>query len=81
MRVWNVDLPLSDKDGIVEEGIQRLQAFYKRIGMPTTLSDANIPEDKLRFMAENSFVGERTHLGNFKKLYVDDVEKIYRLAL
>ncbi len=80
-RVWNVDLPLSDKEGIVEEAILRLQAFYKRIGMPTTLADAGIPGDKLRFMAENAFVGERTHLGNFQKLYVGDVEKIYRLAL
>ena len=81
VRVWNVDLPLSDKEGIVEEAIQRLQAFYKRIGMPTTLADANIADDKLRFMAENAFVGEKSHLGNFKKLSADDVEKIYRLAL
>ena len=81
VRVWNVDLPLSDKEGSVEEAIQRLQAFYKRIGMPTTLADANIADDKLRFMAENAFVGEKSHLGNFKKLSAADVEKIYRLAL
>ena len=76
VRVWDVSLPLSDKEGIVLEGIKRLEAFYKRIGMPTRLSDLKIGKDKLRFMAENSLVGERTHLGNFMKLYADDVEKI-----
>ena len=81
VRVWDVSLPLSDKEGIVLEGIKRLEAFYKRIGMPTRLSDLKIGKDKLRFMAENSLVGERTHLGNFMKLYADDVEKIYNLAL
>jgi len=81
VRVWDVDLPLSDKEGIVDEAIQRLQAFYKRIGMPTRLSDVGIGKDKLRFMAENSLVGERSYLGNFLKLYADDVENIYKLAL
>ena len=81
VRVWDVSLPLSDKESIVLEGIKRLEAFYKRIGMPTRLSDLKIGKDKLRFMAENSLVGERTHLGNFMKLYADDVEKIYNLAL
>ena len=81
IRVWDVSLPLEDKDSIVEEAINRLQNFYRRIGMPTSLTEAKIGKDKLRFMAEKALFGERTHLGNFKKLYVDDVEKIYHLAL
>ncbi|PKL22479.1 MAG: NADH-dependent alcohol dehydrogenase [Spirochaetae bacterium HGW-Spirochaetae-4] len=81
IRVWDVSFPLEDKDSIVEEAINRLQNFYRRIGMPTSLTEAKIGKDKLRFMAEKALFGERTHLGNFKKLYVDDVEKIYHLAL
>ncbi|MEA5032083.1 MAG: iron-containing alcohol dehydrogenase [Sphaerochaeta sp.] len=81
IRVWDVSLPLEDKDSIVEEAINRLQNFYRRIGMPTSLTEVKIGKDKLRFMAEKALFGERTHLGNFKKLYVDDVEKIYHLAL
>ncbi|PKL28186.1 MAG: NADH-dependent alcohol dehydrogenase [Spirochaetae bacterium HGW-Spirochaetae-2] len=81
IRVWDVSLPLEDKDSIVEEAITRLQNFYRRIGMPTSLTEVKIGKNKLRFMAEKALFGERTHLGNFKKLYVDDVEKIYHLAL
>ena len=77
-RVWDVDL--GDKDRMVEVAIEKLENFYKIIGMPIRLSDANIGDENIRVMAEKSYEG-RTKLGQFEELSIDDVEKILRLAL
>ena len=53
IRVWDVDLSLDDKDAIVKEGIRRLMEWSKSIGMPTTLTEANIPFDKFEEMVDN----------------------------
>jgi alcohol dehydrogenase YqhD (iron-dependent ADH family) len=79
-RVWDVDLTFDDKDRMVEVAIEKLENFYKIIGMPIRLSDANIGDENIRVMAEKSYEG-RTKLGQFEELSIDDVEKILRLAL
>ncbi len=79
-RVWDVSLTLDDKDTLIETAIERLENFYRNIGMPVRLSDAEISNENVRKMAESAMIG-RTSIGNFKKLYADDVEKILKLAL
>ncbi|NCD34381.1 MAG: iron-containing alcohol dehydrogenase [Spartobacteria bacterium] len=80
LRVWDISLPLEDKDGIVMAAIERLEAFYRSIGMPTRLSDLKIGDENLRKMAESALIVS-DHVGNFKKLKADDIENIYKLAL
>jgi hypothetical protein len=80
IRVWDVSLPVEDKEGVFTAAVDRLEAFYRSIGMPVRLSEADIGPENLRKMAETAMIGS-SHLGNFKKLYADDIEKIYRLAL
>jgi alcohol dehydrogenase YqhD (iron-dependent ADH family) len=79
-RVWDVDLTYDDKETVVEVAIEKLENFYKSIGMPIRLSDVNIGDENIRQMAENAFLG-RTKLGSFETFNADDVEKILRLAL
>jgi len=79
-RVFNVDFSFDNKEQIVFEMIERLEAWYVRMGLPTRLSHANIGSDQLREMADKCMVG-RTHVGNFQKLTADDVYEIYKLAL
>lgn len=79
-RVWDVDLTYDDKETMVEVAIEKLENFYKSIGMPIRLSDVNIGDENIRQMAENAFLG-RTKLGSFETFNADDVEKILRLAL
>ncbi|MGQ9779625.1 MAG: iron-containing alcohol dehydrogenase [Bacillota bacterium] len=78
VRVWDVDLPFADQEGIVLEGIRRLTEFFRVIGLPTTLKELGIPEDRLEEMAARCTC--RGPLGNFKKLGKEDVLAIYRLA-
>ena len=78
VRVWDVDLPFADQEGIVLEGIRRLAEFFRSIGLPTTLKELGVPEDRLEEMAARCT--SRGPVGSLKKLAKEDVLAIYRLA-
>jgi alcohol dehydrogenase YqhD (iron-dependent ADH family) len=78
VRIWNVDIALEDHDRIILEAINRITQFFKSIGLPTTLKELGIPEDRLAEMAERCT--KNGPVGNFMKLEKDDVLKIYQLA-
>ncbi len=77
-RVWDVEPDFRNVGKTVLEGIRRLEGFYKGIGLPTTLEEANIPCDRLEEMAEKCTV--RGPRGNFVPLRKDDVLEILKLA-
>ncbi|MCC8089558.1 MAG: iron-containing alcohol dehydrogenase [Rikenellaceae bacterium] len=79
-RVFDVSLAYDDKSRIINEMIERLENWYKSMGLPVRLSDLGIGEDKLRAMAEKC-VENRGTVGQFKKLNADDIYNIYILAL
>lgn len=77
-RVWGVDV-IGDRESIALEGIKRMERFFKRIGMPTTLKDAGIIEDRFEEMAEKA-VALTGVIGGFVKLDKNDIIEIYKLA-
>ncbi len=79
-RVFDVSLPLDDADAIVAEMIERLEGWYRRMGLPVRLPDAGIGSDRLGQMAARCVEGRGT-VGNFMKLSESDVAAIYALAL
>ena len=80
VRVFGVDYAPGEEELIIEEGIRRLEAFYRSLGLPVRLRDAGIDDARLEEMAGKSMVG-CDFLGNFKKLGREDVANILRLAL
>jgi len=80
-RVFDVDYSMDQMERVIEEGLNRLEAFYKSIGLPVRLSELKIGEDKLREMADKCVMGQDGGIGNFRKLFADDIYNIYRLAL
>jgi alcohol dehydrogenase YqhD (iron-dependent ADH family) len=72
-----------DPDALIQEGIARLRDFFGKMGLPGTLSELGIGEDRLEEMAKKS-TGEafgREHpIGGLKKLYWRDVLEIYNLV-
>ena len=79
VRVMDVDLPYSDPQAIIMEGIRRLEKFYTSIGMPTRLAHADIPADRFKEMAAKAVeFGAR---GNLLAVTRDDVENIYKLMV
>lgn len=80
-RVWNVDYNVWDPEKTALEGIRRLEAFFKSIGLPTRLSELNIGEDRLEEMADKCTDSDRATTGKFVKLKKEDVYNILKLAL
>lgn len=77
-RVWNVEINLNDIEETALQGIEMTKTFFKNIGMPVSLSEANIPNDRFEEMASKAT--ERGPLGNFVKLYKEDIINIFNLA-
>ena len=83
VNVMGVEGSYRDPDAIVQEGIARLRTFFKRMGLPGTLAELGIGEDRLEEMAKKATgaaFGEESPLGGFKKLYWQDVLAIYKLV-
>ncbi|WP_368503437.1 iron-containing alcohol dehydrogenase [Alkalihalophilus sp. As8PL] len=78
-RVLGVDpTGKSDRD-IALEGIEKLSAFWTKIGAPNRLADYDIDRSQIERMA--GIAAENGEFGNFKKLNKEDVEKILTAAL
>ncbi len=75
-RVWDVDTGLDDLEGTALEGISRVEAFYKEIGLPANLGEIGIGEDRFEEMAAKCV--ESGSIGQFRKLNKDDIVEIYR---
>ncbi len=60
------------------EGIKRFKHFYHSLGLPVSLKDLGVPEDRLEEMAAKCTA--KGPVGNFKKLSKQDVVNIYKLA-
>lgn len=56
----------------------RLENFYKDIGLPTRLNEVNIPNDRFEEMAEKCV--DRGPSVNFVKLNKRDIISIYKIA-
>jgi alcohol dehydrogenase len=77
-RVWDVEPDFNHPERTAQEGIERMKSFFKFIGLPVSLSDANIPDDRLEEMAAKC-AGEGA-IGGFVRLNKNDVLNILKLA-
>lgn len=78
VRVFGVSMTLTDKELVVKQGIQKLEEFYYSLALPVYLKEVDIPDDRLKEMAEKCC--KKGPQGNFKKLYENDVLEILKLA-
>lgn len=83
VNVMGVEECFRDPESIVLEGIQRLEDFFRFLGLPVTLGELGIDDSNLEFMAKKAAgftEGTEKPLGGLKKLYWHDVLEIYKLA-
>ncbi|MDY0027702.1 MAG: iron-containing alcohol dehydrogenase [Candidatus Humimicrobiaceae bacterium] len=78
VRVWDVEPDFYDIEKVALEGIKKLENFFREIGLPVTLKEANIPYDRFDEMARKCT--EMGPVGNFIKLNKDDVLKILEIS-
>ncbi|MCL2343416.1 MAG: iron-containing alcohol dehydrogenase [Firmicutes bacterium] len=80
VNVMGVEGSYRDPDALVLEGISRLREFFRKMGLPATLSELGIGEDRLEEMAKKATkaaFGAEQPIGGLKKLYWQDVLNIY----
>lgn len=76
--VWGIDKNL-DKYEIANKAIEETSKFFKDLGIPMTLREVGINEEKFEIMAQK--VTARGNLGTFCPLSTEDVVNIYKLSL
>ena len=72
---------MSDEDAALA-GITAMEDFYHRIGMPVNMTELGVSptEEQMRKMAEGALRAAGGPLGSARKLDVEDVIAIYRMA-
>jgi len=76
VNVWNIDSSL-DKYEIANKAIEKTREYFISLGIPTTLKEVGIGEEKFDLMAEKS----SAKLSNaYKPLNKEDVLNIYKAA-
>jgi alcohol dehydrogenase len=80
-RVWNIDHSYWSPEKTALEGIKKLETFFKSIGLPTTLGELGITEERLLEMADKCTKSDTSTVGNFVKLGKSDVFNILKIAV
>ena len=81
MAVWGIQT--EDAKLAAEEAIERTVAYFKEIGMPTCISELGVGEvsdETLRELSNSASVGDTLVLSHIRKLRMEDVYQIYRMA-
>lgn len=80
VRVWGVDIAFGKREAIALEGIARMEEFFRKLNMPLTFRDAELPVDGFEEMADKATFGDTIPVGNFVKIGKADAIAIYELA-
>lgn len=78
--LWDV-AESDDKKQMALDGIAAYEDFLRTIGMPTRLTQLDVPEDRIGELVELAYALGNSTVGQFKKLTPEDAEAVYRLAL
>ncbi len=78
VRVWRVEQDFEEPERTALEGIARLKQFWRSIGLPVTLSELGVPDDRLEEMAKRA-VGFGK-LGSFVPIGKREALAILKLA-
>ncbi len=80
VNVWNIDSNLDDME-IAKLAIEKTSEFFKSLGIPMTLREVGIGEEKLETMAKDVIEYMEGPVGNFKELNYEDVLSIFKKSL
>ena len=75
--------PDKDEMKVILEGIERLEDFFRSIGMPTDIKGLGVvpTEEELHLLADKCAEATGGHVGSALTLYVEDMYRIYKDAV
>lgn len=73
------DVEAADDHAAATEGIARLRAFYRSIGMPVTLAELGVTNPDIDALVRNVHINKGTPFGAYMPLYPEDSRAIYTL--
>jgi alcohol dehydrogenase YqhD (iron-dependent ADH family) len=80
MRVFDVEYDPENPRRTALEGIARLEAFFRRIGMPVSLMELGVPaDDQAIIRAAEDYVSKGVR-GNLRKIFLEDAVAIFQMA-
>ena len=79
VNVMGVKGSYREPEALIREGVSRLEGFYRKLGLPTSMEELGIPSKDFPLMAEQA-ISVRGPIGGLEKLDARDVQAIYRLA-
>ncbi len=82
IKVMGVEDVGQDDEQIALEGIARMEAFYRRIGMPTNLRElgVNPSEEDIQTLTQECAAASNGKKGSAKVLFPEDMANIFRQA-
>jgi alcohol dehydrogenase len=78
--VLDIPADFGDDTAVALEGIRRLEAFYRSLGMPTRLSEAGITHTDYAMLALRALPTEQSVVGAYITLHRQDIVEILKLA-
>ena len=78
--VLDVPADFGTETEVALEGVRRLEVFYQSLGMPIRLSEAGIVGCDYAALAARALPTEQSTVGEYIKLYRQDMVEIYKLA-
>jgi len=79
INVWGIDKEKEDSS-IAEDAIKKTREFFVSIGMPSSLTEVGVPQDKFKDMAKNA-IRSYGQVGSFKKLTESDIVDILQRSV
>jgi len=76
-RVWGLS---GDGEPVIREALDRLIAFFNRLGMPTKLTDYEIDPDEAAEKVRERFEARGTLLGEHEDITPDEVMEILQMS-
>jgi len=80
VRVWNVEQDFHNPEKTALKGIEKTKEFFTSIGLPVTLDQLGVKDDRFEEMADKCTDSDTKTVGGFVKLRKKDIIEIYKLA-
>ena len=78
VRVWDIEYDFDEPEGVALEGIRRLERFFTEVGMPVSLGELGIKDDRYEELATKCVEGGP--VGWFRSLDKQDVIQVLNMA-